>query len=58
MKDPVIVLNFAGDRGNLKALNLCDRLVYVGIAHLYEKVGDCYTVTVAEKDVSKLAGLI
>ena len=58
MTNPVIVLNVVGDRGHLKALNLCDRLIHMAIAHYYEKVGDCHTVSVAESDVSKLAGLI
>ncbi len=56
IKTPVMILNHEGDRGKLKATILCERLVNAGIAHLYEKVGDCHTVTVAEANVAVAMG--
>jgi hypothetical protein len=53
MKNPVIVLNSPGDKGQLKASILCDRLTWSGITHLYAKVGDCHTVTIDESDVAR-----
>jgi hypothetical protein len=54
MKNPVMIFNVAEeDRGQLKAALLCDRLVWMGIAHCYEKVGVCHTVTVEEGDVGR-----
>ena len=48
MKDPVMILNT--DR-KIKAINLCDWLVDIEVAHLFEVVGSQYCVTVAEADV-------
>jgi hypothetical protein len=55
MKTPVIVLNRPGDRGHMKAMILCDKLVEFGVKHMYEQVGDCHTVTVEESDVSSIS---
>lgn len=56
MKHPVMILNVAGDKGQLKAAILCDKLVNTGIRHMYEKVGDCHTVTVDESNVAMALG--
>lgn len=53
MERPVMILNT--DKV-IKAVNLCDRLVWEDITYTFEKVVDCYTVTVAEKDVPKALG--
>ena len=46
----VMIHNMPGTRGKLKANILSDRCVEREIAFQYEKVGDCYTISVDEDD--------